>query len=208
MNAMSGVTFAGFVVAWVLMMAAMMFPAVVPVVRLYSRAAALGRVAPTGAFVAGYLLVWSAIALPAYVAWRALRGPLASGAHWSGYLAGGLLLAAGAYQLSPMKQACLRHCRTPMSVFLRQRRDLRRPVNALLAGGSHGLVCLGCCWAFMAVLIAFGTMTLTWMLVIAAAIFAEKVLPGGRRIAFGFAAALAGLGIALVTYPSLITSWS
>src|SRR4051794_14700172 len=104
-------TFAAFLVAWVAMMAAMMLPAILPVVRLYARAAARGTVAPVAVFLAGYAAVWSAIGVPAYVAWHALDGQLADASPTAGRIAGVVLAAAAVYQLSPLKSVCLRHCR-------------------------------------------------------------------------------------------------
>ena len=102
-------SFAGFLIAWVAMMAAMMLPAVLPVVRAYARAAT-GSAAPAIVFVAGYLALWSATGIPAFWAWSHLNGPLAHGSPWVGRLAGAIALAAGIYQLTQLKAACLRHC--------------------------------------------------------------------------------------------------
>lgn len=200
-----GMSFGAFVLAWTAMMAAMMLPAVLPVVRLYARAAAAGRAAPLPFFVAGYLLVWSALAPPAYLAWRALEAPLAAGRSWAGLLAGGTLLVAGAWQLSPLKAACLRHCRSPMGFFLRFGGAVRRPPGALRMGVTHGLFCVGCCWALFAVLVAVGTMDLLWMAVLTAFVVLEKHGPAGVLAARAGAVACAGLGTALLLDPSLLT---
>lgn len=119
-----------FVLAWAAMMAAMMLPAVLPVVRLYARAVAHGRAAPVPFFVAGYLGVWTAMALPGYLAWRALEMPLGEGHDWVGRLAGGTLIAAALWQLSPLKAVCLRHCRSPMGFFLRFGGRVTQPIGA------------------------------------------------------------------------------
>ena len=199
------VSASGFIVAWVTMMGAMMFPAIIPAVRLYSRAAGSGRAAPTPLFVAGYLFVWSSIGVPAYFAWRALDGPIRDGVPWAGRLAGAVFVAAAIYQITPLKSACLRHCRSPLSFFLRQRSNLSRPLGAIRAGSSHGLICLGCCWALMAVLITLGTMQIWWMLAFAAVIFAEKVSPVGERLAAFTATGLGAAGLFLLVSPHLIT---
>jgi predicted metal-binding membrane protein len=199
------VSVSAFMVAWVAMMGAMMFPAIIPAVRLYSRAAGTRRVAPTPLFVAGYLLVWSSIGIPTYFAWRTLDGPIRAGAPWAGRLAGSVFIAAAIYQLTPLKAACLRHCRSPMSFFLHQRSNLSRPLGALRAGSTHGLICLGCCWALMAVLITLGTMQIWWMLGFAAFIFAEKVTVVGERLASLTAAGLGTAGLFLLISPHLIT---
>ncbi|HVB71873.1 MAG TPA: DUF2182 domain-containing protein [Acidimicrobiales bacterium] len=195
---------AAFVAAWVAMMGAMMFPAVLPVVLTYRRAALRHRVAPTAAFVLGYLIVWSAVGVPSYFAWRELQGPIAADETWAARLAGGVFIVAAAYQLSPYKSACLRHCRTPMSFFMRQRHDLRTVNGAARAGTQHGLLCLGCCWALMAVLVALGTMNIAWMVALAALIFVEKVTPQGELIARLVAMALLAFGLGFVIHPALL----
>lgn len=206
MDAMAGpMSLGAFVVAWLAMMAAMMLPAVLPVVKLYRLAAARGAVAPAPLFVAGYLVLWTTLALPAYVAWRALEMPLADGAAWAGRVAGATLLAAAAWQVSPMKSACLRHCRSPMGVFLRFGGDARRPAGAMRMGFVHGAYCIGCCWALFAVLVAAASMSVVWLVVFTGLIFAEKNLASGELVARAAAPALAALGAALLVAPSLIT---
>lgn len=195
-----------FVVGWVAMMAAMMFPAVLPVVRLYARAARAGTVAPAPVFVTGYLLVWGAVGVPAWWAWQALAEPIAAGAPAAARAAGAALVVAGTYQLSPAKTSCLRHCRSPMGFFLHLHGDLRSPRVALRAGSAHGALCLGCCWALMAVLVAVGTMHLGWMLALTALIFVEKVVPRGDLVGRAVALGLIPLGVALLAQPALITA--
>ena len=194
----------GFFLAWVAMMAAMMLPAVLPAVRLFDRAAAREQAAATPIFLAGYFAVWSGAGLPVYFAWRALAGPLARGERGAAYLAGGIFAAAAAYQVSPLKLACLRHCRSPLSFFMRQRHNLRRPSGALRAGIAHGTICLGCCWAEMAVLVALGTMNLAWMLAVATLIFVEKATRLGRQASVGAAVIMAGFAVALLLHPRLL----
>lgn len=202
----SSMSMAAYLGGWVAMMAAMMFPAISPVVRLYSRAAARGTVAPLPFFVAGYIAVWGATGLPAYVAWRELADPLDSGATWVGRLAGAVLVGAAAYQLSPLKRACLRHCRSPMSLFMRASGNAASPAVAMRLGATHGALCVGCCWAFMAVLVAVGTMNLAWMAALASVIFIEKVVPRGDTYAAVTAAAFALVGAVLLIDPSTITA--
>jgi len=194
-----------FVGAWVAMMGAMMFPAILPVINIYRRAAGLGRAAPTPLFIAGYLFVWSAMAVPAYFVWRATQDSVSRATPGAARFAGAVFLVAAIYQVSPLKSVCLRHCRSPMSFFLRQRRNLRRPTGAVTAGATHGLLCLGCCWALMAVLVALGTMQLAWMVILAAVIFIEKVTPIGERFARLAAAAFVALGIILVIHPAALS---
>lgn len=198
-------SFGAFVVAWAAMMAAMMLPAVLPVVRLYGRAATAGRAAPLPFFVAGYLFPWVAVGLPAYFAWHALEAPLAAGEAWAGRLAGATLLAAALWQVTPLKSLCLRHCRSPISFFLRFGRGITTPRGALRMGLSHAAFCIGCCWALFAVLVAVGTMNLAWMVGLAMLILLERNAPGGERIALAGAAGLAALGAVLVLEPSVFT---
>lgn len=204
-DAMAPMSVSGFLLAWALMMAAMMVPAVTPVARLYQRAAAEGRVAPTAYFVAGYLVVWVLTGLPAYLLWRAVSMPLDDGESWALRLAGATLLVAGAYQLTPMKQACLRHCRSPMSYFMRLRGSLDRPAGALRAGILHAAYCCGCCVALMAVLVASAAMNLWWAVLIALGVFIERNVRWGARFATGFGVTLAALGAAVLISPPLLS---
>lgn len=200
------VAFAAFVVAWVAMMAAMMFPAISPVVRMYALAAARGRVAPLPFFVAAYLVVWGLLGVPAYAAWRALEEPLADGATSASRLAAMVLFAAAAWQLTPLKSVCLRHCRSPLSFFMEHGGNARKRLGAFRMGAAHGLFCLGCCWVLMAVLVAMGTMSLAWMAVLAGLIFFEKNAAWGERLATIAAGAFAVLGTGLLLYPQWISS--
>lgn len=206
MGAAMPMSLSAFVIGWIAMMAAMMFPAVVPVVRLYARASRAGTVASAPVFVTGYLLVWGAAGIPVWWAWQALAGPVAAGNRTAAMAAGVALVAAGVYQLSPAKASCLRQCRSPMGFFLQLRGDLRSPQVALRAGVSHGLLCLGCCWALMAVLVAVGTMHLAWMLGLTALVFVEKVLGHGDLIGRMAGLALIPAGAVLLAHPSLITA--
>ncbi len=198
------VSFVALVVAWLAMMAAMMFPAISPVVRLYALAAARGRVAPLPFFVAAYLVVWGVLGVPVYFVWRVLDEPLADGASWAGRLAAVVLLAAAAWQLTPLKSVCLRHCRSPLSFFMEHGGNARRRRGAFRMGAAHGLFCVGCCWALMAVLVAMGTMNVVWMAVLAGLIFLEKNAAWGERLARFGAVAFAVLGAGLLLHPQSI----
>lgn len=193
-----------FFLAWVAMMAAMMFPAIIPAVRLFDRAAARGQAVATPVFVLGYLVIWALIGVPVYFAWRSLADPLAQGDQWAAYLAGGAFAAAALYEVSPAKRACLRHCRSPLSFFLRQRYNLKRPSGAVKAGMAHGSICVGCCWAEMAILVALGTMNIAWMLIVAAFIFVEKAAPAIRYTASAAAVVMAAFAVALFIHPHLL----
>lgn len=196
--------FGGFLVAWLAMMAAMMVPAIAPVLSLYRQAAARRRVAPVPFFAAGYLIVWAVPAVPAYFAWRALQDPLANGETWAAFLAGVVLLAAAGWQLTPLKSACLRHCRSPLSFFLRYGGAAGRPRGAFQMGAAHGAFCIGCCWVLMAVLVAIGTMNLGWMAVLAGLIFLEKNASAGERVTLVAVLAFAAAGFALLIHPPLL----
>lgn len=196
---------AAFVVGWVAMMAAMMFLGIAPMVRLYARAAALGRVAPVPFFVAGYMLVWGSMGVPSYFAWRELATPLAEGEPWAGRLAGSVFLIAAAYQVSPFKAACLRHCRSPISFFLHHGgTTIDTPYRATRLGVVHGAFCLGCCWALMAILVAVGTMNLGWMALLTVVIIVEKTLPRGEQLVRVAAVGFALVGAVLLMNPEVI----
>ena len=115
-----------------------------------------------------------------------------------------ILLAAGVFQLSPLKQACLRACRSPLGFMLGHWRAGLR--GSLVLGWSHAVYCLGCCWALMVVLVAAGAMGLAWVLLITAVVAAEKLLPGGEWIARATGAAFLLLGVAVALRPALVTA--
>ncbi|HLW93979.1 MAG TPA: DUF2182 domain-containing protein [Solirubrobacteraceae bacterium] len=189
---------------WVMMMVAMMAPTAAPMTLVYAavaRKAALQRnpVAPTFVFVAGYLTVWSVFAVLATLAQRglahaALLSPaMASNSRLFG---GGLLIAAGIYQLTPLKQACLRHCRAPAHFLSQHWR--RGSIGAYRMGLVLGAYCLGCCWILMALLFVGGVMNLLWIAAIAAFVLIEKVLPGGPHTSRIAAAGAVAAGIVSV----------
>ncbi|MCW2648785.1 MAG: hypothetical protein JWP07_4894 [Pseudonocardiales bacterium] len=181
-------TFGFFFITWVVMMTAMMFPSAAPMVSMYvniqrgRRRRAMDVSAGAAAcFVAGYLLVWSAAGVLAYLGVKAgaqLGGSSIGWAHGGQWIAAGILLSAALYEVTPLKQACLTRCRSPLSFVLTSWRSGR--TGALRMGVRHGAWCLGCCWALMAALFALGVMSLAWMAVIAALIAIEKLLPWRR----------------------------
>lgn len=195
-----------FLIAWSLMMAAMMLPAVTPVVRLYQRAATAGRVAPSGYFIVAYLVVWALSGLPAYLLWRQLAMPLTEGATWALRLAGAALLFAGAYQFTPLKRACLRHCRSPMSYFMRLRGSLDRPGGAIRAGILHSIYCCGCCAALVAVLVVTAAMNLWWTVLIALGVFIERNVRWGSEFSAGLGVVLLALGTVVVASPPFLSN--
>jgi predicted metal-binding membrane protein len=169
---------ASFLWLWIAMSAAMMLPSVVPAASLAPRVGRSGT-----AFVGGYFAVWAATGAVAFEAARGLDGA----GRW---LAAGAVTAAAVYQLTPLKDACLRRCRSPLGLLL------RRP--AFRAGLEHGVVCLGCCWALMLALLALGVGSLLWMAAVAAVIFVEKVTSLGARASALAAVALLGAAVWIV----------
>jgi predicted metal-binding membrane protein len=186
---------------WVTMMAAMMLPSAAPVVLIFGRARGEAQ---TWAFVAGYLLAWTGYGLAAYAVYRGIRAEAPSFLAWDKqgpWVAGGALAAAGLYQLTPLKSACLRHCRSPLHVLLRGRPGA---FGALSMGIEHGGICVGCCLGLMLALFALGIMSLFWMAVVAVAILIEKALPGGEAFARVLAVALVALGIWVAASPTSV----
>ncbi|HEX2084229.1 MAG TPA: DUF2182 domain-containing protein [Solirubrobacteraceae bacterium] len=191
-----------FLGIWATMMAAMMLPATVPVVALYARSSTAAR---TGAFVAGYLAVWVAYGVGAYALYRAIAAWDPAFLEWDRggpYVAGGAVVAAGLYQLTPLKRVCLRHCRSPMHLLLAGWRP--GAGGAARMGAEHGGWCAGCCWALMLVLFAVGVMSLFWMAVVAAVILAEKALPRGERLTPALGVALVALGVWIALDPGSV----
>jgi predicted metal-binding membrane protein len=191
-----------FVVVWVLMMTAMMLPSVTPFASIYTRSFGERRAMRTVTFAAGYLIVWGFAAVPAYaLAWFADR---LIGAHQSGATALAVVIFAtcGVYQLTPLKDRCLAHCRSPIGLVFKlgsyqgRTRDLR-------AGLYHGAFCLACCWGIMALLIAFGLMNLVAMLLLAAVVIGEKVLPWGAGFSRALGVAALILAVVVVFDPGL-----
>src|SRR5262245_6136927 len=193
---------------WVTMMAAMMLPSAAPMVMLYSRLARGSTQRPglaTAAFVVGYLVAWTGFGLVAYALFRLVRGLDPGFLEWDRggpLVAGGAIALAGLYQLTPLKRACLRHCRTPLGFVVQRWRD--GTPGAVAMGVEHGAWCIGCCWALMVVLFAVGVMSILWMTVVAAIVFAEKVLPVGDRLASAIGVALVALGIWLAVAPDSV----
>jgi predicted metal-binding membrane protein len=192
-----------FLGVWVVMMAAMMLPSIAPTVALYARMSRERSPLSPLAFTAGYLVLWGGVGVLAFVAALATRDVLAwdRGGRW---IAGVTLLAAGVYELTPLKGVCLRKCRSPLGFLLGAWREGRS--GALLMGARHAAWCVGCCWALMASLFALGVMSLAWMAFVAGLIAAEKVLPWRRVATFGTAAVLLALGTLLLAAPDAIPS--
>jgi predicted metal-binding membrane protein len=187
-------------VMWWLMMIAMMVPSAAPTVLLYAalnrNRGALGAME----FLGGYLVAWAGFSLAATL----VQGLLAASGLMSAmymnlattYLASAVLIAAGLYQLTPVKAACLAHCRGPVEALTRHRRTGR--MAAFRMGLVHGRYCLGCCWALMALLFVGGIMNIWWIAGTALYVAAEKLAPGGKRLSQVIAALLVLAGVALL----------
>jgi len=205
MSAMGGTMSLGlfvFIPVWTLMMAAMMLPSVAPVAVLYERSIARNRIARLTAFSAAYLLVWALASVPAFaiaalVSSLAVDHPLTAR-----FIAAGVFLVIGLYQLSPLKDRCLQHCRSPLSLLLHYS-SFQGPMRDLRAGTRHALYCLGCCWALMLVLVVAGIMNLLVMVVLAAVILVEKYWSRGEAFSRALGAAALVLAVAAIWVPGL-----
>ena len=198
-------TLSWFLGIWLVMMAAMMFPSVAPTVALYSTMTKKRNPVAPLVFAVGYLLTWTAAGLLAYTVSELGRRVLGDTLSWDRegrWVAGGVLVLAAVYELTPMKTVCLRHCRSPLGFLLGSWRDGLS--GALQMGAKHGAWCVGCCWALMASLFALGVMSIAWMAFVAALIAVEKTLPWGRLVTYGTAAVLLTLGILVVVVPDAI----
>ena len=192
MTAMAEPPFAALLIMWWLMMAAMMLPSTAPAILLYARVRAMragdGAIARSWVFLAGYLMLWFAFSLIAAGAHHVFGLPSANPDSPTTSL---LLIVAGAYQLSPLKNACLGECRSPALFIGRHWRPGWS--GALRLGLLHGAYCVGCCWALMLLLFVGGVMNLAWVVALAVIVAAEKLVPYGlwlSRI----------IGIALITW--------
>ena len=201
-------------VMWAVMMVAMMLPSALPAILLFGAVAAgRGSQRPGGAplarlsvFAAGYVAVWTAFSAAATLGQAALASAgwltamMSSASVWLSAL---VLAVAGAYQWLPVKDACLRFCRSPLELFLFRFRP--GAGGAFAMGAEHGVYCVGCCWALMLVLFAAGVMNLLWVALLAGLVLLEKVLPGGRWI--GRVAGVGLLGLAVATAAGAPTPW-
>ncbi|WP_081157774.1 DUF2182 domain-containing protein [Ensifer aridi] len=194
----AGVTLA----MWVVMMVGMMLPSATPMILLYARVGRQSRkegkpFAATGFFAGGYLLAWAAFALAATLGQWLMEGTLLTPALASAsrVFSGIVLTIAGLYQWTPLKDACLRQCQTPF-VFLQTHGGFRRdPAGAVGLGLRHGLYCIGCCWALMALLFVGGIMNVLWIAAIAIFALAEKVTPTGRLLSRAAGTVLIAAGL-------------
>ena len=192
-----------FIAIWIVMMVAMMFPTAAPMILMFTKIYTGKRqqeqaFVPTWVFVSAYLLVWSLCGVVAYPL-AVLIEQLAAQSMWlmenAARLAGVVLVVAGLYQLSPLKDICLSKCRTPLQFILSSWRDGYG--GAFRMGLEHGAYCLGCCWLLFVILFPLGIMNIAVMALLTALIYAEKALPIGRQIS-QFA------GVGLIVYGVLV----
>jgi predicted metal-binding membrane protein len=186
---------------WAVMMVAMMVPSATPMILAFAavnrnRAKRGGPFVATFLFLTGYLAVWTAFSVLASLAqWVLHSTALLDAQRLTAVpsIGGGLLMAAGVFQLSPLKNACLAHCRSPFDFLTAEWREGR--AGALWMGIRHGAFCAGCCWLLMLLLFVAGVMNLLWVATISAFVLAEKLLPRGRQLSYlgAFACVAAGL---------------
>jgi predicted metal-binding membrane protein len=203
-------SFSTFLIAWAVMMAAMMFPAVAPLLLLYRSMAGGARgPAPVWLLASGYLLVWAAAGA---ITWALVQAGIEIGTRLGAgeretiapLALGTTLIVAGVYQLTPLKRTCLRQCQSPVGFLMSHWHS--GMAGALRMGFAHGLYCLGCCWALFAVLVAAGVMSLAWMLLLTLIVFAEKVLRPAAWSQLLIGAVFVGLGV-LVAAGSVAMPW-
>jgi predicted metal-binding membrane protein len=195
-----------FVAAWTIMMAAMMLPSAMPMIGLYAAmqrnaVTATAKIVAVASFALTYVALWAVTGVPIYAGSVAL---MAVAPATLAYTIAAVLVVAGVFQLSPLKQVCLRHCRSPLGFLLGHWRA--GWPGGVAMGWAHALYCVGCCWALMLVLVVAGAMGLPWVLLIACVVAAEKILPRGEWIARTTGVALALLGVAVAIQPGLATA--
>jgi predicted metal-binding membrane protein len=194
-----------FLGVWVVMMAAMMFPSVAPTVALYSRMTRNRSLLLPIVFAAGYLVTWAvtgAVAFALVTGVGRISDDALAWDHAGRPVAGTILILAALYQLTPLKNACLGKCRSPLGLLLGAWRDGRS--GAFHMGAKNGAWCVGCCWALMASLFALGVMSVAWMLFVAGLITVEKTAPPRRIATYGTALILLSLGVLLLAAPDAI----
>ena len=209
MEPLSAVALTAFTLEWGVMMTAMMLPSAAPMILLYGmssrrRSESGGRVIPAELFALTYVVLWLLTGIPVYLAWMAVAELSARSTTFAAaipYAVAATLFAAGIYQLSPAKHACLRQCEAPADFLVRRWRT--GYAASLRLAALHAGYCIGCCWALMLVLVVAGAMSLPWVLAIALLVFAEKVFPRGGRTARITGVILMVAALAVVVWPEL-----
>jgi predicted metal-binding membrane protein len=203
-----------FLAIWVVMMIAMMFPTAAPMILTFHRIQAGKRergdtFVATWIFIAAYMVIWTLAGLAAYfgaLAAEALARWEALSATAAARIGGVILIAAGLYQLSPLKDLCLSKCRTPFAFIMTSWRD--GTIGAMRMGLLHGAYCLGCCWLLFVLLFPLGMMNIAAMVSITVLIFAEKTLPWGRTAARIAAGALIAYGVLVLADPHMLPTFA
>lgn len=199
-----------FLANWVAMMVAIMFPTAAPMILAFAKVYASKRhqgqaFVPTWVFTVSYLAVWTVFGVLAF-AGAVVAEQLMEQSSWltdnAARFGGGILILAGLYQLSPLKNSCLAKCRTPLSFILSSWRDGYS--GAIRMGLEHGVYCMGCCWLLFVILFPLGIMNVAVMAVITLLIFAEKSTPIGRQMAQLAAAVLIAYGLLVVFVPDML----
>ena len=194
-----------FLGVWVVMMAAMMFPSVSPTVALYSRMTKARYAVSPLLFSLGYLVTWAAAGAVAFAvafAGGRVAGDVLSWDRAGRWVAAATLIAAAAYELTPLKDVCLGKCRSPLGLLLGSWRDGWS--GALRMGVKNGAWCVGCCWALMASFFALGIMSVVWMAIVAGLIAIEKTLRWRRIATYGTTAVLLTLGVLVLAVPDTV----
>jgi predicted metal-binding membrane protein len=209
MQSWSLMDFVSMFLMWAVMMVAMMVPTAAPMILIFAnvnrkRQEQERPYVPTAVFLSGYLLVWTGFSVLATLAqWglheAALLSPMMVST--SPILGGILLLAAGIFQWTPLKYACLKHCRSPLSFLMTDWREGYR--GALIMGLRHGGYCTGCCWFLMALLFVAGVMNLLWVATITAFVLVEKAVPRGDLVG-----RIAGVALCIAGLIMLVQVWS
>jgi len=202
-----------FLVIWVVMMVAMMFPTAAPMILTFHRVQAGNRklgdaFVTTWVFVAAYLLVWACAGMFAYAGMLAAEtaaARLALSPVTTAQIGGAIIMVAGIYQLTPLKDVCLSKCRTPIDFIVTSWRD--GATSALEMGLLHGAYCLGCCWLLFVMLFPLGIMNVGAMAAVTLIIFAEKTLPWPRLAPYAAAVALVLYGALVITSPQLLPTF-
>jgi predicted metal-binding membrane protein len=203
-----GLSLVAFLALWVVMMTAMMFPSVAPMVVVWIRSISArptrtARVSGVAEFLGGYMVSWAAFGLLAYLALLAADRVVGGSPTTAKWVGAGIFLLAGVYQLTPLKGACLRHCRSPIGSLFHYA-SFKGPARDLRVGMHHGLYCVGCCWGLMIVLVAVGAMNIAVMAALAAVILIEKIWRYGRPFARAVGITLLVLAVSALFMPRLL----
>jgi predicted metal-binding membrane protein len=203
------IEFAYVFAMWIVMMIGMMTPSVAPMILIYARVGRQAEMsgqafAASAWFAAGYLVAWTGFSLAAtFAQWALQRGalltPMMESA--SNVLGGVVLIAAGVYQWTPVKEACLSYCQAPLTFIMRHGGFRREATGALALGFRHGLYCIGCCWALMLLLFVGGVMNLLWIAALAVLVLLEKAMPFGKSVSRVAGVAFIAMGAWLLLHP-------